>query len=332
MHHPQEIEGDSYREAKLKHYVNTNFVQALLYVEEARRCKPTWTVEDLPRTSYTAQDRPETDRIRFHLYCIAKSKYEAIEQVMEQAAGNGKPLSPVFLDELRSKVIHLLPLPFEAFLSSVCECPPEDTSLNDIGVGDTIDKAAELNAPAKTFAQLADVILSSAQVRVGDQENPVPPLPLSAAIDLLCQVINAIQSQPDYDVVKAARWIRCVVQMVLDFPAHPETTESGAVDEREYNLQVVESIVDEALLLTRDSSNKGKQECYPSDELQWLSSTLFNLAVDYHVAGKGMEAKKWAGKAVEVADALGRNLKGGGGDDGSLARMLRERCRKVGWM
>ena len=118
--------------------------------------------------------------------------------------------------------------------------------------------------------------------------------------------------------------------MVLD--EHNTNTgerKSGSSDECESNLQVVASIADEALALARNAGKDHTTDCYPSDELQWLSSIFFNLAVDYYTAENDAEAKKWAAKAVEVADALGSNSREQGGDDGALARVLRERCRRM---
>ena len=332
MHHPDEVDDDCCRITKLKHYISTTCIQALLYTTEARKCDSTWTVEDLPRTSYTAKDRPEKGGLRYHLYRTAFNKYDLIQQVIGGATEHANPLpSREISDEAQSKLVQLLPLAFEALLFMTASDTSAAPSLNQVAFVHIINQASELKAPAKTFALLADLILSSTMLRAGHQAEPPPELPLSMAISLLSKVINAIRSQSEYDVVRASRWIRCVVQLVLERTAQTEERKSGSSDERESNLQVVASVVDEALALARDAGHDHTTDCYPSDELHWLSSTLFNLAVDYYTAANDVEAKKWVAKATEVADALARNPRKQGGDDGALARALKERCGQMVW-
>lgn len=332
MHHPDEIDDDSCRITKLKHYVNTTCIQALLYTTEARRYDSTWTVEDLPRTSYTAKERPEKGGLRYHLYRSAFNKYDLIQQVIGGPTGHANPLpSREISDVSQSKLVQLLPVAFEALLFMTAGDTSATRSLNQVAFVHIIDQASALKAPAKTFALLADLILSSTMLQVGNQAEQTPQLPLSVAISLLSKVIDAIRNQSEYDIVRASRWIRCVVQMVLDGTAQTEGRQSGSSDERESNLQVAGSIVDEALALARNAGKDHTTDCYPSDELHWLSSTLFNLAVDYYTAENDAEAKKWVAKAEEVADALARNPRKQGGDDGALARALRERCRQMVW-
>ncbi len=332
MHHPEKAENDTCRVTKLKHYVNTIFIQALLYTAEARRYESTWTLEDLPRTSYTPKEPPGKDLLRYHLYRSAFIKYDLIQRVVgTDTEHDNLPFFRELYDEVQPKLVQLLPLAFEALLFMKFQDPAVALSLNDVGFAHIVEQASVLKAPAKTFAWLADLILSSVVVRSGSQADGVPQLPLSTAISLLSKVINAIRNQSEYDIVRASRWIRCVVQMVLDRRAQPEQQSSAGSDKREVDLQVVASIVDEALGLTHDASNLDRAESYPSDELQWLSSILFNLAVDYYVAENHGETKRWAMKAVEVAHALGRNPRRGGGDGGALAKALKGRCQRMGW-
>ena len=331
MHHPQELESEPLLETGLKHNVNTNFIQALLYVTEARKVDANWTAEDLPRTSYTTKDRPQQGRLRYHLYQIAFTKYIMVHHVMET---NVEPYDQTqaqgFHADTRSKVVQLLPLAFEAILFMTANDTMGDSSLASVGLLQLMDQASSLSAPAKTFASLADLTLSSAMRDGSDGYESLPVLPLPTALELLCKIINAIRCQSEYDVVRASRWIRCVVQMVLDHGTDSDN-KTNLSKERESHIRLVESTVDEALSLARDASNDGKGDVYPSDELHWLSTTLFNLAIDYCNVDQEDEAKMWALKAVEVADVLGRNPRDEGGDEGALSRILRERCRSLRW-
>ena len=121
------------------------------------------------------------------------------------------------------------------------------------------------------------------------------------------------------------------MQMVLDCTSRTDEKTSSGPFEPGDCLKVIGSIVDEALALARNASNDVEANSYPSDELHGLSSTLFNLAVDYYTAENEDEAKRWATKAVEAADALGRNRRAEGGDGGALAKSLWERCHRMGW-
>ena len=70
---------------------------------------------------------------------------------------------------------------------------------------------------------------------------------------------------------------------------------------------------------------------YPSDELQWLSTTLFNLAANLYAAEQEEAAKMWAIHSVELADVMALTKDEGGGNHGSLARTLRQKGRSVNW-
>jgi hypothetical protein len=266
------------------------------------------------------------------LYQSCFNKQSRLNQTVVEYQANST-LSEGDNDDLKAKLIVVLPLAFEALLFLSSAEATKAPCFDDIGLIHLIDEATRLSVPAKTFALLADLTLSSTTLTpVVDEADEAPRLPLSTATKLLSRVINAMRNESDYDIVRAARWIRCVVQMVLDHQSQTGQSVGGDIDQRTNSLEVVEPVVDEALNLAHDATNtvsaaNGQQsaEAYPSDELHWLATTLFNLAVDFYVAEKEEDARKWASKAVDVADALGRNPREEGGDDGGLARVLRER-------
>lgn len=62
-------------------------------------------------------------------------------------------------------------------------------------------------------------------------------------------------------------------------------------------MKLVEEVVDQAIVLASagNSQEQGREEhakqadvelgaAYPAEELEWLATTLFNLAVDYYVS------------------------------------------------
>ena len=70
---------------------------------------------------------------------------------------------------------------------------------------------------------------------------------------------------------------------------------------------------------------------YPPDELEYLATILFNMAVDFYVAGNEDQAKWYAGKAIEIADVLALP-QARGGDRGMLAKVLRQKTRSLDWV
>jgi hypothetical protein len=185
---------------------------------------------------------------------------------------------------------------------------------------------------------------------------------------LLAKLIQGLRVQSDYDTAQAFRWIRCVVQVVLD-RCGADSKLSAA--EYEKGLITVKTITEQALALARSAlppvvngTDKGQsQQAYPSEELEWLATTLFNLAIDLYVAetesGCATEGlvdhepdegapstsirrpQFWAVKAVEFAGLLAESALlertdrneavATGGDGGMLVSLLRERCRSIGW-
>lgn len=63
------------------------------------------------------------------------------------------------------------------------------------------------------------------------------------------------------------------------------------------------------------NDNKRSLSGYPEDEIRWLSTVAFNRAVDYYLAAADMHCRRWAGKAISLADLIE--------DDGALGRLLR---------
>ncbi|TQB74559.1 hypothetical protein MPDQ_004665 [Monascus purpureus] len=61
---------------------------------------------------------------------------------------------------------------------------------------------------------------------------------------------------------------------------------------------------------------------YPDEELEWLATVTFNRAVDFYLTFAEEDCKRWAGRAIELADLLD--------DDGALGRLLRVNLARLG--
>ncbi len=298
--------------------------------------------------------------------------------------------------ELNSKRQVLLPLELEAAMHQHLNDPEPTTTTTPNSLSAIISKAQHILAPRKTYALLADIVLSSSYQHGPqndrDDTNGIsssPLLPLPTASTLLINIIQAARTLPDYDAIRASRWIRCLVQLCLDQRrGHYGRKNKNQNDSAEHHttevlpkspLTIVEDIIAQAALLARQclqnrttaidaSSGKrttgdGKDGLYPAEEVEWLSTTLFNLGIDFYVsthanlnddstdndpsnlgqkneeaeAEAGAEAesqaRKWIRIAVEIADVLAEYQKEEGGDGGLLARVLRGKVREgLGWL
>lgn len=194
--------------------------------------------------------------------------------------------------------------------------------------------ALKLDATAQTYAVFAEMVISAVS---GDNHNSEALISVDAAAHLLRQIMSAAQGTEGYDAHQAARWIRCVIQLVLSGPSHGIESE---------NVKLVEAVVEHAIMLaaTGNPTRRKREDCEKdaaiadaeshradvAEELEWIATTLFNLAVDYYVGEQEELGKKWARKAVELAEEFANSQKVNG-DGGLLARVLREKMAELGW-
>lgn len=347
-------------------------LQAVLYVGEARSSSPSWTVEDIPKTSYISKSPPTQGAIKKLLYRNVFDRFSSMQRKMQEVPRDDSRTT----ETMAQKLISIAPLAFEAMLF-MTGTDAAAASHQDLSLPGLLDQIIKLQPPRKTFSCLADMILSAAcPYSVADDEAEDTPvqLPTSTVTQLLAKLIQGIRKQSSYDMSQASRWIRCVVQVVLD-RYRDEFRTSDTEDDT--GLTTVNTIVDQALGLARSavlppfsSSSSASSpslhttaqvldhhEIYPTEELEWLATTLFNLSIDLYVssgeAETGAESvddlekhnagresdghldgyrqpQFWARKAIEVADLLSVNARPKG-DGGMLTRLLRERCQSIGW-
>ncbi|RAQ46569.1 hypothetical protein AFGD_000400 [Aspergillus flavus] len=101
-------------------------------------------------------------------------------------------------------------------------------------------------------------------------------------------------------------------------PRYIHTFFQLSLDAQEYYL--AESAIDQALDLACDLC--GTILRYPSDEIQWMATVAFNRAVDLYILSESDDCRRWAEKAIKLAD-LGEK------DCAMLGDLLRERLQKL---
>ncbi|RFU28018.1 hypothetical protein B7463_g8334, partial [Scytalidium lignicola] len=123
-------------------------------------------------------------------------------------------------------------------------------------------------------------------------------------ITTLKKVVNGASSLDSFDGIKLAKYMRCLFQIAL-----PE------------NPTVAEQLLDQIQSLAEELSETPLP--YPTEELEWISSSAFNHAIDLYCAGDDDATKIWAGKALNIAHLVQ--------DDGALERLLQSKLLQLNW-
>ena len=101
-------------------------------------------------------------------------------------------------------------------------------------------------------------------------------------------------------------------------PRYIHTFFQLSLDASEYCL--AESALDQALASACDLY--GTTMHYPSDEIEWMATMSFNRAVDLYLLSESDDCRRWAEKAIKLAD-LGEK------DCAILGKLLREKLHKL---
>ncbi|KIW65046.1 hypothetical protein PV04_07333 [Phialophora macrospora] len=364
---------------KLIHEVNSKYIQAILSTVQARSTTPLSTTEDLPKTSYSGKAPPcsPTD-IKLTLYRNVFNNYTQIHSHISTLHGSTATnhTTKEVTGGTTQKQIVLAPLAFEALLfmqrSSTYGGPEQGpTAIDEPSLKQIIDQAMALNPPQKTFSIFADMVLSAGTGKLYQPDPGMsgpPVLPASTTVNLLGKLITGLRSYPSYDAAQGAKWIRCMIQVVLDqletrAPKEMKSSSSDSPDiaaaETHFkkNLSTLAKLTQHALIFARSNNT------YPAEELQWLATMLFNLAIDLYLTSSSSSSastsgfpdgtskpetgeskatesdgdtqpEPWAKRAVEFAEVLALNTstRNKGGDDvAMLVRTLRERCHRFKW-
>ncbi|PTU19492.1 hypothetical protein P175DRAFT_0559047 [Aspergillus ochraceoroseus IBT 24754] len=136
--------------------------------------------------------------------------------------------------------------------------------------------------------------------------------PVSCQAQIVKQMIRTFHSSPspflntstsNFDE-NLPRYLRCLFVL--------------SVDAKEYEL--AESVLDQALIFARDPSSKKSH--YPKEEIQWLAVVSFNTAVDFFLSSADGDCRRWAEKAITLADLIGV-------DHGELGQLLRRNLSNI---
>jgi len=127
---------------------------------------------------------------------------------------------------------------------------------------------------------------------------------------LLSKIVFTIRDAPTYTVSNASRWIRCVVQLILDqhgLGKKAVTSKTMVDPSQKLAFQTVKAITEQALVLAKSikpGANVDVRDLtyvYPMEEIEWLASTLFNLSIDILYCNKDVKQTTKA-VAKEVGD------------------------------
>ncbi|PYH44221.1 uncharacterized protein BP01DRAFT_85144 [Aspergillus saccharolyticus JOP 1030-1] len=135
--------------------------------------------------------------------------------------------------------------------------------------------------------------------------------PLTKVVQAIKLIIRTIHASPSPD-------INNLTTLHTDFPRYLHVLYQLALEAHEDRL--AESVLDQVLVLVRDCKTEG----FPPTEMQWMAAVAFNRAVDFYLAAKDVECRRWAEKAIALAEVGGVD-----GDGGALARLLRGRYGKL---
>jgi hypothetical protein len=315
-------------------------VQAVLYTVLARSVTTNSAGTILPKTFHSGLPPPaNAEATRVLLYQNVFNRYTDVRHHLQS------PLVETSSVALKERLLVLGPLAFEAMTfmdsgSGAISMQTNTAIVDEVCLDQILDQTISLQPDSKTYSIFADIIVSttiSAHQTSTETQLPPPTLRLTSSVNLLKKLINGMRQLPEYNEQQSARWIRCLIQIMIDgWSSSSIEGAENAASAKKY-LTSLSKLVSHALdVATAESA-------YPSEELQWLATTLFNLAVDLHMASELMAdscsysavtvanvtmGRFWAAKAVDFADVLGRLDET---DAGTLARVLREKCCRCGW-
>ncbi|KAK4950074.1 hypothetical protein LTR66_013966 [Elasticomyces elasticus] len=304
--------------------IEVEYFQAILYAAEARKVYIDFTVEDLPQTSFNARLKPASMDCRLVLY---KHVYQKFVLLHSQYKAELVVKTGTELECMLTLLHNSLPLAFEALLfmnASAC-ADMHEVSFDELSTIRMLQVASGLDIAPMDYATYVDIVLTFAMgtVRKTPQAEQGLLIPKTAAVRLICKVIQILRQLQDFSIEQAARWLRCIVQLIIEdieqIVAMADTR--GLSKATASNLAMLDSLIQqmngiaqlhlpaqqrslqvEANPFTEsNSTDAAKSQAYPQEELEWTATKLFNLAIDFYTARHVDLARTWADKAVEVA-------------------------------
>ncbi|KAK5072569.1 hypothetical protein LTR64_004956 [Lithohypha guttulata] len=322
------------------------FMQAVLYASEARHVTTQYTIEDLPQTSFDNRGKPKTSECQITLYQHVFNRFCTLKEQYQSSSLSKIEDKNHFLSQLHV----LIPLAFEALLFMTATAYlSDDAVFDEISIEQFLSGCGELQPPIATYALLADILLTfaSGEGKSVTQLNGLQ-VPSLAAAKLLGNIIQALRKVNLYDLEQASRWVRCVAQLIFD--DIEQTMKKHDSRERlkcDRSLTTLASVIEQAQeLATLHEHSRGTNEPdamsskkrkrssdntsgYPPEELQWLVSEVFNMAVDLHALGQQHLVRHWASQAVNIATVLSKDYTDTAA--GGLIELLRQNIKGLKW-
>ncbi|KAL8848508.1 MAG: hypothetical protein Q9221_006467 [Calogaya cf. arnoldii] len=141
------------------------------------------------------------------------------------------------------------------------------------------------------YGIMADIVLAS-------------EAPTIVVIATLQRIVNRVWLRDTDNIERLARWIRCLLSLALSS-----------------NVEMAENLIDQVISIAKNAQKKTTP--YPMEELEWVATTAFNRAVDFYCTSQDAICRRWAEKAMSVADLSD--------DDRRLHRLLQEKYLGLTW-
>lgn len=318
------------------------YFQLVVYSSMARACTSTWTIQNIPTTAYSGKVRPSDSRIKATLLEQIIDRYKILKSVLTEDTPRLSSCLPNETQDLLQKMIaKALPLAFEATLLLTLDPSNKESNIGITPLLKLIEDAEVNDLGWETISICSDLVLSAAYPdNLTSHNSQMQCLSKDDVITILSKIIDYNRHSPEYNITKAARWIRCMFRITLD--GLQDTKDKALQDDDQEQIQMAQQIVDQALNLARSTSISSSAQAasdsnflashkpnstYPIEELEWLAAVLFNLAIDYYLAERIEIAEIWAAKAIDTAQVLATPQ----GDNGMMLALLKGRCEKMGW-
>jgi len=301
------------------------FMQAILYATDARTMSASASVEDLPQTSYDSRFRPKTSECRLVLRRQVFKIFTTLQEQYQSQPVHGKDEKELTQGQLQT----LVPLAFEALLFMNAHAYlTDETAFDEISVKQFLGTVNELESSAATYALLADTVLAFAcgEPDACPQLNGLQ-IPSISAARLLGQIIQALRQLQEFSIEQTARWIRCIIQLVIE-----DIMKVMPNARMEQSLTMLQFVVEQAMDLAKSSPlvhadddirvESDPNQGYPHEEVEWITTKLFNMAIDLYAAGDRKLAQEWASQAIDVGDLLLDINRG-------LSQLLRDKTKEL---
>ena len=143
-------------------------------------------------------------------------------------------------------------------------------------------------------------------------------------IATLQQIINLTWQHDSNNIDKLARWIRCLFTLALT--SNVDTAEQllgQAVNIAERSKQVRIPVNSFKHFTSNACTAEQQSMTYPAEELEWLTTTTFNRAIDFYCSSQDTSCRRWAEKALLLSSLLE--------DGGALHEVLQGKYQGLSW-